>query len=133
MKLRRLSTRMAGFDAKLAALTRYQTARHPAVERTVRRILAEVRARGDAAVLRYTRKFDRVSARSVASLEIKPGIGIPAGQLDALLAAHARIRAFHERQLQQSWEYTEANGTRLGQRLTALDRVGPYVPGGKAA
>ncbi len=133
MKLRRLSTRMAGFEAKLAALTRYQAAQHPAVERTVRRILADVRARGDAAVLRYTRKFDGVSARSVASLEIKPGIGIPADQLDALRAAHARIRAFHERQLQQSWEYTEADGTRLGQRITALDRVGLYVPGGKAA
>ncbi len=133
MKLRRLSTRTAGFDAKLAALTRYQAAQHPAVQRTVRRILADVRARGDAAVLRYTRKFDGVSARSVASLEIKPGIGIPADQLDALRAAHARIRAFHERQLQQSWEYTEANGTRLGQRITALDRVGLYVPGGKAA
>lgn len=133
MKLRRLSTRMAGFDAKLAALTRYQATQHPAVQRTVRRILADVRARGDAAVLRYTRKFDGVSARSVASLEIKPGTGIPADQLDALRAAHARIRAFHERQLQQSWEYTEADGTRLGQRITALDRVGLYVPGGKAA
>jgi len=133
VKLRRLSTRMAGFDAKLAALTRYQAARHPAVERTVRRILADVRARGDAAVLRYTRKFDGVSARSVASLEIKPSIGIPADQLDALRAAHARIRAFHDRQPQQSWEYTEADGTRLGQRITALDRVGLYVPGGKAA
>ena len=133
MKLRRLSTRMAGFDAKLAALTRYQAAQHPAVQRTVRRILADVRARGDAAVLRYTRKFDRVSARSVASLEIKPSTGIPADQLDALRAAQARIRAFHERQLQQSWDYTEADGTRLGQRITALDRVGLYVPGGKAA
>ena len=133
MKLRRLSTRMAGFDAKLAALTRYQAAQHPAVQRTVRRILADVRARGDAAVLRYTRKFDGVSARSVASLEIKPSTGIPAERLDALRAAHARIRAFHERQPQQSWEYTEADGTRLGQRITALDRVGLYVPGGKAA
>jgi histidinol dehydrogenase len=133
VKLRRLSTRMAGFDAKLAALTRYQAAQRPAVQRTVRRILADVRARGDAAVLRYTRKFDGVSARSVASLEIKPSTGIPAEQLDALRAAHARIRAFHERQPQQSWEYTEADGTRLGQRITALDRVGLYVPGGKAA
>ncbi len=133
MKLRRLSTRRAGFDAKLAALTRYQATQHPAVQRTVRRILADVRARGDAAVLRYTRKFDGVSARSVASLEIKPSTGIPAERLDALRAAHARIRAFHERQPQQSWEYTEADGTRLGQRITALDRVGLYVPGGKAA
>ena len=133
MKLRRLSTRMAGFDAKLGALTRYQAAQHPALQRTVRRILADVRARGDAAVLSYTRKFDGVSARSVASLEIKPSSGIPADQLDALRAAHARIRAFHERQLQQSWDYTEADGTRLGQRITALDRVGLYVPGGKAA
>ncbi len=134
MKLRRLSTRSAGFDAELAALTRYDAARDAAVEQAVRAILAEVRARGDAAVLEYSRRFDRVTARSIAELEkdfskitTEEEIG------NALRVAHERIRRFHEKQLQQSWDYTEPDGTRLGQRVTPLERVGLYVPGGKAA
>ncbi len=133
MKLRRLSTRSAGFDRKLAALTRYDAARSPAVARTVAAILADVRRRGDAAVLAYVKRFDKVSARSLKELEIQPQITVSGPQLEALRAAHARIRAFHERQLQESWQFEEADGTRLGQRVSALDRVGLYVPGGKAA
>jgi histidinol dehydrogenase len=139
MKLRRLSTRDAGFERELAALTRYDAARDPAVEAAVRTIIAEVRARGDAAVLEYARRFDKVSARSLAELEVpaarlKGALASLAGpQREALQAAHERIRAFHERQLQTSWEYTEADGTRLGQRVMPLERVGLYVPGGKAA
>ena len=132
MKLRRLSTRAPGFGRKLAALTRYDAAQAPAVQRTVRRILADVKKRGDAAVRAYAKKFDGVAPRQ---FEVAPGLidAIPAEQGRALREAHARIRAFHERQLQRSWEYTDAEGTRLGQQVSPLARVGLYVPGGKAA
>jgi len=133
MKLRRLATTGKGFDAKLAALTRYRADADPKLAGTVARILSDVRARGDAAVLGYAKRFDKATARSIAELEIQPRTEVPAAQLEALRAAHGRIRAFHERQAQDSWEYTEADGTRLGQRITPLDRVGIYVPGGKAA
>jgi len=139
MKLRRLSTRSAGFDADLAALTRYEAAQDGRVEAVVRSIIAEVRARGDAAVLEYAQRFDKVSARSLAELEIpreklsQAVGGVSRQQLEALRSAHQRIRAFHEKQVQGSWEYTEPDGTRLGQRVTPLERVGLYVPGGKAA
>ena len=100
-------------------------------------ILADVRERGDAALLEYTRKFDGFKGNSIFSVEkaaMQEALrSIPAGLAGALREAHGRIRAFHERQLQGSWEYTEADGTRLGQRVTALERVGLYVPGGKAA
>ena len=133
MKLRRLSTIARGFDAKLAALTRYEASADATLQKTVARILADVRKRGDAAVLAYAKRFDKSTARSIAELDIQPRTDVPAAQLEALRAAHARIRAFHERQAQESWEYTEPDGTRLGQRITALERVGIYVPGGKAA
>jgi histidinol dehydrogenase len=129
MKLRRLSTRDKGFDRKLAALTRYDAAQDPKVQNVVRKILADVRKRGDAAVREYTRKFDGVSPR-----EFPLGRqDIPREQAEALRAAHERIKAFHARQLQESWQFTEADGTRLGQQVTPLARVGLYVPGGKAA
>jgi len=130
MKLRRLSTRSPGFGAKLAALTRYDAAQDPVVQKTVRKILADVRKRGDAAVREYTKKFDRVSPKDFSLTSLK---AIPPEHAGALRAAHERIRAFHEKQIQESWQFTEADGTRLGQRLTPLDRVGLYVPGGKAA
>jgi histidinol dehydrogenase len=132
MKLRRLSTKEKGFDKKLAALTRYDAAQDPKVQNAVRKILADVRKRGDAAVRAYTKKFDGVSPRQ---FELSADLikAIPRDQADALRAAHERIRAFHERQLQKSWEFTDADGTRLGQQVSALERVGLYVPGGKAA
>jgi histidinol dehydrogenase len=133
MKMRRLSSQQKGFDAKLLALTRYPSTTDAKVRATVARIVADVRRRGDAALLAYTRRFDKVAARSVRELELAPRIDIPARQLEALRAAHQRIKAFHEKQAQSSWEYTEADGTRLGQRITPLERVGIYVPGGKAA
>jgi histidinol dehydrogenase len=139
MKPRRLSTRAAGFDAELAALTRYDAAAEPNVKAVVAGILGDVRARGDAAVLEYARRFDNVSAGSFSELEIPVRRGeeafaaLPRETREALQMAHERIRRFHEKQLQRSWDYTEADGTRLGQRVTALERVGLYVPGGKAA
>ncbi len=139
MKMRRLSTRAAGFEAKLAALTRYEAAGDAAVERVVRGIIADVRKRGDAAVLAYARRFDRVKVSSVAKLEVprsklKAALkGLPKKDAASLRAAAARIRRFHERQLSRSWKYSEADGTLLGQLVTPLERVGLYVPGGKAA
>ncbi len=139
MKLRRLSTQDPGFDAELGRLTRYEAAQDEAVESTVRAIIAEVRQRGDAAVLEYTRKFDRLAARSMAGLEVPRAkleaalAALPAAQAAALREAADRIRRFHARQLSESWDYTEADGTRLGQRVTPLARVGVYVPGGKAS
>ena len=139
MKPRRLSTRSHGFDAALAALTRYDAAQAPDVKAAVAQILRDVRSRGDEAVLEYARRFDNVSARCVAELAIpadraKEALAALPGELrEALDAAHERIRRFHEKQLQSSWDYTEADGTRLGQRVSALERVGLYVPGGKAA
>jgi histidinol dehydrogenase len=128
MKLRRLSTRDAGFDASLAALTRYEAAQDGVLQEAVRGIIADVRARGDAAVREYTRRFDGVDVT-----EVTTGISIPEAQAEALRRAHDRIRAFHEKQLQSSWEFVDAEGNRLGQRVTPLERVGVYVPGGKAA
>ncbi len=139
MNLRRLSSGEAGFDAALAALTRYEAAQDDAVESTVRAILADVRARGDAALIEYTRRFDRAQAGSVAALEVPRAecdaalAGLPAARAQALREAAARVRRFHERQLAQSWQYVEDDGTVLGQRITPLERVGLYVPGGKAA
>ena len=139
MKLRRLSTADAGFDAALEALTRYEAAQDEAVEAAARAIIADVRKRGDAAVLEFTRKFDRLPAQSMAELEVPHAklqaalAALPAAQREALQSAATRVRAFHERQVAQSWEFTEPDGTRLGQRVTPLERVGVYVPGGKAA
>jgi histidinol dehydrogenase len=132
MKLRRLSTRDKTFSSKLAVLTRYDAAQDPAVQRAVRGIIADVRKRGDAAVREYTKKFDGV-APSEHAVSPRCLDSIPRDQADALRMAHERIRAFHERQLQRSWDFTDADGTRLGQQVSALERVGLYVPGGKAA
>ena len=135
----RLSTREAGFEAKLAKLLAYESAQDERIESTVEAILRDVRLRGDEAVLEYTKKFDRLEAVSIASLEIphteldRALAGLPAARRDALEQAAARIRSYHERQPLASWQYTEADGTTLGQKVTPLDRVGVYVPGGKAA
>jgi histidinol dehydrogenase len=139
MKLRRLSTRAPRFDVELAALTRYEAAQDPAVPRAVAEIVAAVRARGDAAVLEYSRRFDGAAAQSIAELEVPRSraeqalAALGSEPARALRHAFERIRAFHERQVQKSWEYSESDATRLGQRVTPLARVGLYVPGGKAA
>jgi histidinol dehydrogenase len=139
MKLRRLSTRAAGFDAQLAALTRFEAAQDASVSGVVRAIIAAVRKRGDFAVLAYSRRFDRVTASSVGKLEVPRAKliaslnGLPQKDASALRQAAARIRRFHERQRTQSWRFREADGTQLGQIVSPLERVGIYVPGGKAA
>jgi histidinol dehydrogenase len=137
--LRRLDTAQPGFDARLDALLAFEAAQDPGVESIVAEILAGVKARGDAAVLEYTRRLDRIEGPSAAALEIPRAAleqalnGLPPAQRDALVAAEKRVRVYHERQLAQSWRYVEPDGTELGQQVTALDRVGIYVPGGKAA
>ena len=137
--IRRLSTKDSTFAQQFRDLLAYEEQRDPKVEQAVADILADVRKRGDEAVLHYTRTFDRVEAASMGELELSRAElmtaldTLPADQRQALEAAARRIRAFHERQVAESWIYTEADGTRLGQRITPLDRAGLYVPGGKAA
>lgn len=141
--MQRLSTRDADFDHKLNTLLQFSVADVSAIEHTVAEILRDVQASGDTAVLRLTQQFDGLDARTVADLEITQARmqsafeQLPLEQRTALETAAQRIRLYHDRQKLesgcQSWEYTESDGTKLGQQVTALDRVGIYVPGGKAA
>ena len=141
--IKRLSSVDADFKVRLDALLAFEGAQDAAVEQTVAAILADVKARGDAAVVEYTNRFDRLNARSMAELELSHDelqqalAGLPAVQREALEAAAARVRIYHERQPLQSWQYEDPSegmsGTMLGQMVTPLDRVGLYVPGGKAA
>jgi histidinol dehydrogenase len=137
--LKRLASSAPDFAVLLAALLAFEAAQDPQIDTAVAAILADVKQRGDAALLDYTKRFDRVTAGSAAELEIgradlqRALDGLPVTQRAALETAAARVRAYHERQLAQSWSYTEEDGTRLGQQVTPLERVGIYVPGGKAA
>jgi histidinol dehydrogenase len=139
LNLRQLRSDAASFEADLSALLAFESAQDPALETRVRAILADVKARGDAAVVESTAKFDRWTPQSAAALEVpKQALNAALDGLDknvraALETAAARIRSYHEHQLQPSWSYTEADGTVLGQQITPLDRAGLYVPGGKAA
>jgi histidinol dehydrogenase len=137
--MRRLSSADAGFDAALAELTRYEAARDPALVDTVTAILADVRARGDAAVLEHTNRLDRMQARSMAELvigrdELDAALAsLPAVRREALTQAASRVRRFHEAQCEGHWSIRDEHGATLGQRILPLDRVGLYVPGGRAA
>ena len=139
LKIRRLSSQDADFQSALRALLAFESAQDASIDATVADILDNVKRRGDAAVLEYTSKFDKLDAKSLADLEIPQAkleaafINLAAEAKTALQAAAERVRIYHERQVQQSWSYTEADGTMLGQQITPLDRVGLYVPGGKAA
>ena len=139
MKIRRLSTQDKSFDADLKALLAFETAQDDAIDVVVATILKDVKARGDAAVLEYTNRFDKTNASSLTELEVSQVElqtalnGLPANQRAALQSAADRVRSYHEKQVMQSWSYTESDGTLLGQQVTPLDRVGLYVPGGKAA
>jgi len=137
--VRRLSTKDPGFDQALSTLLHVNADEDDAIESAVTAILQSIRNDGDQALLRYTQQFDRVPADTVAALEIDRNDwqaaldGLPAPRRRALEEAADRVRSYHERQKQESWTFTEANGTVLGQKITPLDRVGLYVPGGKAA
>jgi histidinol dehydrogenase len=139
INIRRFSSLDADFDAKLKALLAFETAQDDSIDEVVATILKDVKKRGDAAVLEYTNRFDRMSAGSLPELEISQAElkaalnGLPDAQRAALQAAADRVRSYHEKQLMTSWQYTEDDGTILGQQVTSLDRIGLYVPGGKAA
>jgi histidinol dehydrogenase len=138
----RFSTADADFEQVFAKRLHWSADTDAEVEQSVARILADVRERGDAAVLEYTRRFDAMDAASLGELELKPQElerafhALPAKQREALEASAQRVRTYHEAQRRasgESWSYRDAEGTLLGQKVTALDRVGIYVPGGKAA
>ena len=137
-----MNTADAGFEAAFAARLHWSADTDAAIEQRVADILADVQKRGDAAVLDYTERFDGLQATDVKALEITQAElqaaldSLPAAQRDALQAAAARVRKYHEAQKQasgESWSYRDEDGTLLGQKVTPLDRVGIYVPGGKAA
>ena len=138
----RLSTADAGFEAQFKARLHWSGETDAAIETRVADILADVQRRGDTAVLDYTQRFDGLQADSLKALELTQAElraafdGLPAAQRDALQAAAQRVRTYHEAQKRasgESWSYRDADGTLLGQKVTPLDRVGIYVPGGKAA
>jgi histidinol dehydrogenase len=139
LAIRRLNSVDSGFRAAFTALLDRAQELDQKVEGVVREVLHNVRTRGDAALLDYTAQFDRWTPASASALEIPhtrlamAAKKIPAEQHAALAAAAARVQSYHERQRIDSWSYTETDGTLLGQQVTALDRVGLYVPGGKAA
>jgi histidinol dehydrogenase len=138
-EIRRLDTSDPGFASALARLTARDMAEDDAIDASVASIITDVQVRGDAAVLEYTALFDRVKATSVAALELPAAElkaahdTLPADQKLALAQAAERIRAYHSRQGAESWSFTEPDGTRLGLRITPIERIGVYVPGGKAA
>jgi histidinol dehydrogenase len=139
MKISRLDSSDDNFDAELKRLLAWDSATDDAVFATVNEILREVKTRGDQALLEYSRRFDQLEAASVADLEMSAqrlqqafeSIGV--AEREALSQAAIRIRSYAEHQKLESFEYTEDDGTLLGQQISALDRVGLYVPGGKAA
>lgn len=134
-----LSSQDPNFQQQLDQLLAFEATSNDEVEQQVNAILTAVKAEGDAAVLRYTARFDALSVSSVSELEVGADKlraafeSISADQREALLLAASRVRQYHEHQLQKSWQYQETDGTVLGQQITAMDRVGIYVPGGKAS
>lgn len=139
VEIKQLSTQDADFWSQLDTLLAWEGVSDDAVNNTVREILRDVRRRGDAALVEYTNRFDRMQAAGMAELELPREAlqaaleRIPAERRAALETAAGRIRAYAEHQKLESWSYTEADGTVLGQKVTPMDRVGLYVPGGKAA
>ncbi|PKB22745.1 histidinol dehydrogenase [Janthinobacterium sp. 64] len=144
IQIRKLDSSQDGFQQSLDTLLAFEAGTDAAIETSVAKILADVKTRGDAAVLEYTNRFDRIphggaaemAAFDISQAELQAALnGLPSAQREALQIAAQRIRAFHERQREElrGFSYTEPDGTVLGQKITPLDRVGIYVPGGKAA
>jgi histidinol dehydrogenase len=142
VQIRQLRTSDAAFETEFARLRHWSAETDQAIEQRVAAILDDVRTRGDAAVLEYTQRFDGLQAATVGALELTRAElraafeAITPAQRSALEAAARRVRSYHERQLEacgRSWQYRDEDGTLLGQKVTPLDRVGIYVPGGKAA
>jgi histidinol dehydrogenase len=139
INITKLETNQADFAAALQAKLAYEEQHDAGISTTVEAIIQDVRRRGDAAVLEYTQKFDRLALTDARQLELTQAelqvalVDIPVEARRALEQAAERVRRYHEKQKARSWDYTEPDGTRLGQKITPLDRVGLYVPGGKAA
>jgi histidinol dehydrogenase len=139
MKLRRLNSTDTDFDRQLDGLLHWDISDDSSVDQVVTRVLKDVRQRGDAAVVQYTEQFDRLPVESVGQLEILPNDlkeafeRISEQERSTLQNAAGRIREYHEHQLESSWSFTDEHGNELGQRISALERVGVYVPGGQAA
>ena len=139
IQIKRLSSTDQNFEATLDKLLAFENEQDNAVEKTVIDILADVKKRGDEALLEYTRRFDQCNVTTAADIELpKPLLqaalkGLPTNQRDALQQAADRVRTYHKKQATSSWQYEETDGTMLGQKITPLDRVGLYVPGGKAS
>lgn len=139
IQIRRLASSDPHFQEKLEALLSFEVSLDDEIDRTVVHILNQVKQRGDEALLELTRKLDNPDVTRIDQIELSRDQlqaaleSLNASQREALEQAAERIRAYHEKQLAQSWDYVEPDGTRLGQKITPLDRVGLYVPGGKAA
>lgn len=139
INIRRMDMNAEGFDQQLDQLLAWESVSDTKVNSIVDEVIARVRSEGDAALVEYTNRFDRTSASSMQDLELGQARlqqaldGLPADQREALEVAAQRVRDYHQRQKDESWQYTEADGTMLGQKITPMDRVGIYVPGGKAA
>jgi len=139
ISVQRLDAAQPDFEQQLDRLLAWESVSDDRVNTIVSEVIARVRAEGDAALVEFTNRFDRTSAASMQDLELGQARlqqaleGLPADQRKALEKAAERVRSYHERQKGESWQYTEADGTMLGQQITPMDRVGIYVPGGKAA
>ena len=139
IEIRRFSSAQPDYAQQMDTLLSWEAVSDAQVQKTVSDIVFDIRTRGDAALIEYTNKFDRMNVSSMAQLELsqeqlqKALDELPAERRKALLLAAGRVRSYHEKQKQDSWDYTEADGTLLGQKVTPMDRVGIYVPGGKAA
>ena len=137
--IKRFDSTQADFSEQMDQLLAWEAVSDDKVNQIVNEILKRVRAEGDSAVVEYTNRFDGTSVDHLAELEMSAERlqaaldGLPADQRKALEIAAQRVQAYHERQKGESWQYTEADGTMLGQKVTPVDRVGLYVPGGKAA
>ena len=139
IRIKRFNSTDSDFDSNLEKLLAFENAQDDAVDITVAKILADIRSRKDAALIEYTNRFDRLSATSGKDLELTQDNlrhsleALPSIQRNALEQAAERVRSYHEKQQLNSWQYTDSDGTLLGQKITPLDRVGLYVPGGKAS
>lgn len=139
IKIKRFNSTDADFNSNLEKLLAFESAQDDAVDATVAKILADIKIRKNIALIEYTNQFDRLSATSGQELELTQDhlqqslTSLPAIQRNALEQAAERVRSYHEKQQLHSWQYTDSDGTLLGQKITPLDRVGLYVPGGKAS
>ena len=137
--INKFSTQDRDFDSKLNSLIAWESASNEEVVRSVEKIINDVKVNGDASVLDYTNQFDSIKAESISELIVSKErlkesfVNLAIEQKNALLTAAERIKSYHQNQVQESWSYTEDDGTMLGQKITPLERAGLYVPGGRAA